>query len=48
MSILVEEVGEFAQAVNDRDYDCVIDEITQVCAVSLEILEHLGGKSGRL
>ena len=49
VSILTEEVGELAQAVNDaylsggslEDRDKVIEEAVHVSAVSLSIIEHM-------
>lgn len=48
VSILLEEVGEFAQAMNNacmngrqgNNFQAML-EITQVCAVALSIMEHM-------
>ncbi len=49
LSILTEEVGESAQALNDallsankKDLSRVIEEMVQVAAVAVSIVEHLG------
>lgn len=50
VSILAEEFGEFAQAVNqamfggDGDLTHALEEATEVAAVALAIVEHLTGE----
>lgn len=41
VSILTEEVGEFAQAINDKDYTNAETEAAQIGAVSMRILKYL-------
>lgn len=44
LSILVEEVGEVARAINENDTDELIKEISQVGAISLAWLEGISKK----
>ena len=52
VSILTEEVGEFAQAMNDAllgkagngNMTKALQEAVQVAAVAVSIVEHLGGE----
>lgn len=40
LSILVEEVGEVATAINDNDFSGTVEELVQVAAVCCSIYEH--------
>jgi len=41
MLVLMEEVGEAAQAIEDGSYEEIVSEITQVAAVAVRIMEEL-------
>ena len=41
VSVLIEEVGEVAQALNDGNRDHAVDEIFQVIAVCLRLITEI-------
>jgi NTP pyrophosphatase (non-canonical NTP hydrolase) len=41
MTILLEEVGEVAHAINEKDNDSLVEELIQVAAVTVAWLESL-------
>lgn len=45
VSILSEEVGEAAQAINDGDYNAAQKELAQVAAVAIRLIMFLDANS---
>jgi NTP pyrophosphatase (non-canonical NTP hydrolase) len=41
VSILTEEVGEVAKAINDNQFENAIHELYQVIAVSIRFIKHM-------
>lgn len=48
VSILAEETGEVAMAVNDKDWGNLRVELIQVAAVCVSLLEHLALKDNQV